>query len=50
MKPKKSTNTQRISQLEKAVTNLYALLMNYNNMVTELAETKKENVKDKPDN
>jgi len=43
MKQKKSTNSQRITQLEKAVVNLHSLILNYNNMIVELYEEKNNN-------
>ena len=50
MKQKKSTNSQRITQLEKAVVNLHSLILNYNNMIVELYEEKNNNNEITPDN
>ncbi len=43
MKQKKSTQAQRITQLENAVVNLHNLILNYNQMVLELYNQKNDN-------
>ena len=47
MKAKKLTQVQRIGQLEKTVSNLYLILIEYNKIVTDIKNKIEENDKAK---
>tara|TARA_R110000822_G_scaffold130552_3_gene267124 strand:- start:3397 stop:3540 length:144 start_codon:yes stop_codon:yes gene_type:complete len=47
MKVKKLTQVQRIGQLEKTVSNLYLILIEYNKIVTDIKNKIEENDKAK---